>query len=161
MTRRPARLATILIATACVCCAGRRVMDDATFARLEARFVRDSIVIDSLERLVTMDSLFRLYRTVVTTRRAPVPLVSAVSCEFTRQSFLHGKIPALRRLRRMLDTIYADQGITGMERAGSYFFSFAPRSGYISTSDCGKLPPPFPDSVSGVATYIEPKRPKR
>lgn len=75
---------------------------DSTAYESELRvYLRDSTVLDSLSRLVPLDSLDRLYSAI---ERSPqsMPLKEAAVCEVLRLGRLHGAMPlrlAMARLR--------------------------------------------------------------
>lgn len=116
--------------------------DSAYTSRL-AQWLRDSVVLDSMTRLVNTDSLFRLYRRALEPGRVTVALVQQVSCEEERLAIGHESIPAQRAIRAVRDTVYRDHGIRDGFR---YFASRAPAEGVIEggRGRCGPYPPRAP-----------------
>ena len=127
--------------------------------RLE-KFIRDSALIDSLARPVRTDSLYRLYRLALRPSGTDSVLLNAIGRERLRIGFIHGNVPALRRVHAMLDTVFADRGIHEWRKAERFLLSSAPRTFIVSTDACGRLPPNIGDVVNGTHIDVEPVRPR-
>jgi hypothetical protein len=144
---------TVVLALASLGCrsrqAGERVGPadslpaDSAYASRLARWLRDSVVLDSVTRLVNTDSLFRLYRRALEPGQVTVALVQEVSCEEERLAIGHESIPAQRAIQAVRDTVYRDHGIRDGFR---YFASRAPAEGVIEggRGRCGPYPPRAP-----------------
>jgi hypothetical protein len=112
--------------------------DSAYKARL-AQWLRDSVLLDSMTRLVNTDSLYRLYRRALEPPGVTLALMTDVSCEEVRLKIRFGSVPAGRAIHVVQDTMYRDRGIRdGM----GYFIAHAPAEGVIelSPSRCGPYP---------------------
>ena len=120
--------------------AGRSI-PDSVYQQQLADWLRDSVVIDSMARLVRTDSLYRLYRRALDPSGATIELVQQVWCEELRLSLKYGTIPSDEAIDRLLDTVYQDRGISnGFE----YFAARAPSHGVVESSACGSNLPRAP-----------------
>jgi hypothetical protein len=131
--------------------------EDSLYASNLKKYIRDSVVLDSLTNLVNTDSLYKLYRRALEPAGADQALVQAVYCEETRLGLVHGTIPWKRAVARMLDTVYRDRGVKDAFR---FFAARAPASGKVESGPCEPLPSPSPVDVNGTRTDVEPYRPQ-
>ena len=132
--------------------------DSATYETQLSRWRHDSLVIDSLGRLVPMDSMYRLYRTMLTTPR-PLDYVPAVICLTGDLVWRYGSRPYSVGRRRMNDTLWKkgeEAAARAMEDRTSRYATIT-----IDTEKCSLLYKikHAPDSVDGVSLEIEPRRP--
>lgn len=132
--------------------------DSATYEAELSRWRHDSLVIDSLGRLVPMDSMYRLYRTMLT---APTPIdyVPTVMCLTGDLVWRYGSRPYSAARKRMNDTLWKkgeEAAARAMEDRTSRYATIT-----IDNEKCGLLhrSDHAPDSVSGVSLEIEPLRP--
>lgn len=79
--------------------------DSAAYVRASAKWVRDSVVRDSISRTINTDSLYRLYHRMLNATD-PVPVMLLVNCERGRLTWTYGLEPALHALQRMQDTLW-------------------------------------------------------
>jgi len=115
-------------------------------------------VIDSLGRLVPMDSMYRLYRTMLT---APTPIdyVPTVICLTGQLVWRYGSRPYSAGRKRMNDTLWKkgeETAARAMEDRTSRYETITidnDKCGFLRRSDHA------PDSVDGVSLEIEPPRP--
>lgn len=135
------------------------IRDSAYKARL-AQWLRDSVVLDSMSRLVNTDSLYKLYRRALEPPGVTLALMTEASCEEVRLNIGFGPIPASRAIRAVQDTMYRDRGIRdGM----GYFIAHAPAEGEIEggRSRCGPYPPAAPKVIGTTRLDTElPQRPR-
>jgi len=68
------------------------------------KWVRDSIVRDSISRTINTDSLYRTWRRMLHAPD-PVPLMGLIYCEGARLAWRYGTIPSLAASERMEDTL--------------------------------------------------------
>jgi hypothetical protein len=125
-----------------------------------SHWLRDSVVLDSMTRLVRTDSLYALYRRALDPGGVPESLVTAVVCEERRLGIRYGAIPSRRAISAMQDTVYADHGIDDGLR---YFTAQMPNSGMIigGRSVCGPNPPAAPRMIGVTPLDTElPPRPQ-
>jgi hypothetical protein len=136
----------------------RWAQDSATYETQLSRWRHDSVVIDSLARLVPMDSMYRLFRTMLTAP-SPIDYVPSVLCLTDDLVWRHGSRPYSAARKRMNDTLWKK----GEEAAANAMEERVPKSGEITidTEECGLLrrSDHAPDSVDGVALEIETPRP--
>jgi hypothetical protein len=138
----------------------RWAQDSAMYETQLSRWRHDSAVIDSLARLVPMDSMYRLFRTMLT---APTPIdyVPSVICLTGDLVWRYGTRPYSMARKRMNDTLWKN----GEEAAAQAMEDRVPKSGEITidTEKCGVLrrSDHAPDSVDGVSLEIQPPRPVR
>lgn len=135
------------------------IVDSAYNARLTS-WLRDSVVLDSMTRLVNTDSLYKLYRRALEPPGVTLALMTEVQCEEVRLEIRFGSIPGSRAIRAVEDTMYRDHGIRdGM----GYFIAHAPREGVIETgrSRCGPYPPAAPRAIGTTRLDTDlPQRPR-
>jgi len=132
--------------------------DSATYETQLSGWRHDSLVIDSLGRLVPMDSMYRLYRTMLT---APTPIdyVPSVICLTGETAWRYGSRPYSAARRRMNDTLWRkgeEAAARTMEDRTSRYSTIT-----IDMEKCGsrRNSEHAPDSVSGVSLEVEPPRP--
>jgi len=127
---------------------------DSVYASRLARWLRDSVVLDSMTRLVNTDSLFRLYRRALEPGQVSLEVLQEESCEEERLYIEHGSVPAKRAIRAMRDTVFRDHGIRDGMR---YFISRAPAEGVIEggARRCGPYPPRAPDFIGATRLDTE------
>lgn len=75
--------------------------DSAAYDTALTQYLRDSTVIDSLAQAVPVDSLRKLYQALASNRESAA-LESAVLCEMSRLSDVHGSIPSGIAIERVL-----------------------------------------------------------
>ena len=111
-----------------------------------ARWLRDSVVLDSVTRLVKTDSLYKLYRRALEPPGVTLALMTEVSCEEVRLDIRFGSVPASRAIHAVQNTMYRDRGIRDGMR---YFIAHAPAEGMIEggRSRCGPYPPAAPKAI--------------
>ena len=119
---------------------------DREYRAAVANWKRDSAVVDSLAKLVNIDSLVNLTRHVIRARTFN-PYAQAIACQFFRLSWRHGSRPSLLAIGRA-----KERHFTQDERAVYDRLSVAGngRMTELSEQACGPLGPPAPDSVAGV-----------
>jgi len=78
--------------------------DSAQYVRDSTKWVRDSAVRDSISRAANTDSLYHLYRRMLTAVD-PIPIMALVNCETGRLTWEYGGPPALGAMSRMYDTL--------------------------------------------------------
>jgi hypothetical protein len=111
-------------------------------AELE-RFKRDSVVIDSLSRLVDTDSLEKLTAAALSANDER-PYRQEITCEYLRQSWRHGSLPA-QAARARLRTSMSEADRRRLDRisgTGSGVYELSERA-------CGPLGPRAPSEVGG------------
>jgi hypothetical protein len=116
--------------------------------------LRDSIVLDSMTRLVNTGSLYRLYRQALEPPGVTLSLMTEVSCEEVRLMIGFGSVPARRAIHAVEDTMYRDRGIRdGM----GYYIAHAPAEGIIEggRSRCGPYPPAAPKAIGATRLDTE------
>ena len=132
--------------------------DSATYETELSRWHHDSLVIDSLGRLVPMDSLYRLRRTMLTSPN-PVDYVPLIICARSELRWRYGSRPYEVAQKRMDDTLWQK----GEDAALRAMWDRVPGSGAVSIDmeKCGsrRTSEHAPVSVSGVSLEIEPTRP--
>jgi hypothetical protein len=79
--------------------------DSGAYEAALAIWLRDSAVVDSVSRTVDTDSLYRLYRRLLTDPN-PAPLVQEIACEEWRLRRRYKPLPFEAAERRMLDTVW-------------------------------------------------------
>lgn len=153
--------AVLALATICTACQRRETPDDrpevqAYRAKLE-QWRRDSMVIDSLSRLVNIDSLVRLRRLALQagSERA---FRQEMLCEFYRLSRRHGYRPAQRAAERV-DAAFSAEELTRYDqikaRTGSGLYR-------VSDTACGPIGEMAPQDIDGVSLTeprIRPRHP--
>jgi hypothetical protein len=150
---RETEMRVVLLLASLVVCACRdneppRPTDTSDAAQYRAYMRRDSQVIDSLSRLASTDSLYRLNRRLLTTPR-PDSLVQAILCERARIFDKHGSRPSEIAIQRMIDTAW-----NGVERSRIEDVERQLASGIafeVSERTCGQLPILAPDSINGIS----------
>lgn len=138
---------------------GSLVPGSAYNARL-VLWLRDSIVLDSMTRLVNTDSLYRLYRRALEPGGVNNALMTAVACEQVRLKIGFGSVPAGRAIEVLQDTMYLDRGI---HDGGGYFVAHAPAEGTIELSParCGPYRVAAPKTIGTTRLDTElPPRPR-
>jgi hypothetical protein len=127
--------------------------DSAKFEATLAKYLRDSLVIDSIARSVTTDSLEHLYQKALTAER-PELVIQEISCERHRLIWRYGIVPAQVAMDRAEDRAWSDRvAVARME-------SRMPHSGFLSSDRCTEPEgEPMPDTLSGVSTQRELVRP--
>lgn len=113
----------------------------------------DSLVIDSLSRLVNTDSLYRLNHALITATDIP-GLLQAAACEQSRLVRRHGVRPLELALRRMEDTLWKNGPADGNSRIASRIT--APGMVTVGERACGSNGPVRPESVDGVMLCCPP-----
>lgn len=83
--------------------------DSTRYVQESTKWVRDSIVRDSISRTINTDSLYRTYRRMLDAAD-PVPLMGLIYCEGARLAWRYGAIPAVAATERMEDTLVATGG---------------------------------------------------
>jgi len=136
----------------------RWAQDSTIYETQLSHWRHDSLVIDSLARLVPMDSMYRLHRTMLTAR-SPIDYVPSVICLTGDIVWRYGSRPYSAARKRMNDTLWKK----GEEAAANAMEERVPKSGEITIDNdkCGVLrrSDHAPDSVDGVSLEIEPLRP--
>jgi len=148
------RYVMAIFAVACHVPMGTRTTSDTTRLREFREYAaRDSVVIDSLARLVNTDSLYRLNRRLLDTTVTIKPLVQEILCERRRIVRANGFRPAEIALRRLMDTVW-----TRDERKRVRIDERMPSAGFIEVSErmCGPFPPGSPSTVNGFSLFNEP-----
>jgi hypothetical protein len=88
----------------------RWTRDSAQYAQDSSKWVRDSVVRDSISHSVDTDSLYRLYHRMLVAED-PVPIMFLVNCEGLRLMWKYGGLPANDAMTRMTDTLWRkDEG---------------------------------------------------
>lgn len=82
----------------------RWLRDSTDHAIALARWIRDSVVIDSIARTINTDSLYHLEHSMLLTGDRRLPQEAA--CEEFRLAWRHGGNAALVAMKRMEDTIW-------------------------------------------------------
>lgn len=119
-SRRAKRIACVPIALA-ICASSVAAQSDsaaaANFRRDSIRYVRDSISIDSLSRIVPADSLRRLYELLY---RAPDPrpIAQEIECEAFRQFLAYGAAARIAQ-KRVRDAVVARLDADAEDRLSS------------------------------------------
>lgn len=132
--------------------------NDSGYQRSLAEWLRDSVVLDSMTRLVKTDSLYRLYRRAAEPSGVSLAVVQEAWCEGIRLSATFGVVPAERAEKRLLDTVYRDLGVRDGFR---YFAAKAPASGLIESNHCRFPRAKILDSVGRTSLNEElPPRPR-
>lgn len=129
--------------------------DSATYETQLARWHHDSLVIDSLGRLVPMDSMYLLYRAMLTAPR-PTDYLPTGICLAAHLVGRYGSRPYHAAHKRMNDTLWKkgeEAAVRAMEERTSSYEAIT-----IDNDKCGLIYQ-GPDSVSGVSLEIEPSRP--
>jgi hypothetical protein len=136
----------------------RWAQDSAIYETQLGRWRHDSLVIDSLARLVPMDSMYRLYRTMLTAP-SPIDYVPSVLCLTDDLVWRYGTRPYSTARKRMNDTLWKK----GEEAPARAMEDRVPNSGAITidTKNCSVLrrSDHAPDSVVGVSLEVQPPRP--
>lgn len=118
----------------------------AYLAKLE-EWRRDSAVIDSLARLIDIDSALALRRAVLLAG-TEMPYRQAIVCEFDRRAFQHGLRPAEFANKRL------DSALTPEERTRYQRISSTGAGLYeVSDSVCGPMGVRAPKEVHGVSLF--------
>jgi hypothetical protein len=138
----------------------------AKFVRDSIKWVRDSVVIDSISRTINTDSLYHLYRAQLRAEN-PVPLEAAINCERTRIHWVYGSNAAKDAIDRMIDTVYGKSDEAAGRRVSARLGSMTPAE-MISVAPgqrvCGKTSQwgrMHPDSVNGTRLSGRTGRPTR
>jgi hypothetical protein len=104
MLRTTSSLLGWLLVGACVAPSPEQIArwkkDSARYAGDLRKFLRDSIVVDSIARSIPMDSMVNLYR-VLPTDPNPAHITQEIACEEHRTSFRYGVLPEILASRRM------------------------------------------------------------
>lgn len=137
---------------------GETLIPDSAYNARLASWLRDSIVLDSMTRLVNTDSLYKLYRRALDPPGVTLALMTDVSCEEVRLKIGFGSVPARRAIQAVHDTMYRDRGIRdGM----GYFVAHAPSEGTIElgSARCRPYPPAAPRAIgtTRLDTELPPK----
>lgn len=156
MIRSTRAICVVLVVFAC----GGQPSDDTrpdmiAYAAKMEEWKRDSAVIDSLARLVNIDSLVQLRRAVlaVGTER---PYRQASMCEFHRLSWRHGRRPAAWARR------WVDSAFTSVERRRFDEISSATGAGLyeVSNTACGPMGQQAPEAIAGVSLSQSARKPR-
>lgn len=136
----------------------RWAQDSSMYETQLSHWRHDSLVIDSLARLVPMDSMYRLYRTMLTAP-SPIDYVPSVICLTGELVWRHGTRPYSAARKRMNDTLWKKgeaAAVRVMEDRTSRYETIS-----IDTEKCGsrRRSDHAPDSVDGVSLEIEMPRP--
>lgn len=101
------RTSTVVAAalTAVAACSSPRDLPPGASRAEVEQWRRDSTVIDSIAATVQVDSMYRIYRTMLTATN-PSVFESARLCELARLSRLHGEKAANLAVARMEDTVW-------------------------------------------------------
>lgn len=127
------------------------------------KWLRDSVVRDSVSRMINTDSLYRLH--LVEAHAAnPIPIVGKALCEQARLSFVYGSLPAEAAVKRMEDTLTRVVDKKDRERIDA-------RLGHLSVDEqmslgigrakCGDWGPVGPTSINGTELDEATGRPLR
>lgn len=133
--------------------------DSAAYETRLSRWLRDSVVIESLSRSVSTDSLYHLYRAMYVAQN-PRVYVEPIMCFESDLVWRHGRAPAEVAMRRLMDTLWKPgegDGLKVIERR-------MPTSALFSMSDsiCGPaVGRRSPDTVSGTWLGFRFARPAR
>lgn len=139
----------------------RWAQDSSMYETQLSHWRHDSLVIDSLARLVPMDSMYRLYRTMLTAPN-PIDYVPSVICLTGDLVWHYGSRPYSTARKRMHDTLWTK----GEEAAARAMEDRVPKSGVVTIDNekCSLLrrSDHAPDSVlleSQPPRPVPPKRP--
>ena len=136
-------------------------IDSTAYERAMTKWISDSLVIDSVSRLINTDSLYRLNRNKVFAAD-PYPFLQPIACERFRLVRRFGALPLEHAMARMNDTLWKgipDFTIKRYEATKSH-----PVSTVVGDDACGVRGPVGPFVVTGVsmnASEGRPKPPKR
>ena len=132
--------------------------DSTTYETQLRAWQHDSLVIDSLGRLVPMDSMYHLRRAMLTAPR-PVDYVPLIICARSGLRWRYGSRPYEAAQKRMDDRLSKE----GEEATLRAMWERVPRSGAITIDmeKCGsrRSSEHAPDSVGVVSLEIEMPRP--
>jgi hypothetical protein len=132
--------------------------DSAMYETKLSRWRHDSLVIDSLGRLVPMDSMYRLYHAMLAAPR-PIDYVPMVICLTGELVWRYGSRPYSAGRKRMNDTLWKkgeEVAARAMEERTSKHETIT-----IDNEKCGSLrrSDHASDSVDGVSLELEMPRP--
>jgi len=165
-SRRQRAKSSIVIATIVLCCRGRAPdpsadedwrIDSTAYERAITKWNSDSLVIDSVSRLIDTDSLYRLNRNKVFAAD-PYPFLQPIACERFRLVRRFGALPLEQAMARMNDTLWKgipDSTIRRYEATKS-----RPVSTVIGEEACGARGPVGPFVVKGVSMNASEGRPQ-
>ncbi len=89
--------------------------DSARYLADSTKWVRDSIVRDSILRTINTDTLFRDYHRMLAAAD-PVALVGQVECECSNVLWHYGGLPGIAAIDRMMDTVWRRDDTTAVRR---------------------------------------------
>jgi hypothetical protein len=131
----------------------RVVAYQAAVTRFEhdsAKWVRDSLVRDSISRTINTDSLYHLYH-VMLLATEPVPIMSLLHCEKCRLGWKYGIEPTLAAEARMYDTLFTPaEHKMAHEKDDQLVITPAQQMTLgVGPKRCGPLGPLRPDTADG------------
>jgi hypothetical protein len=129
----------------------------ASYEKALGAWRRDSAVVDSVSRTVDTDSLYRLYRALLTADD-PAVAYEEIACEAWRIERRYHERPANAAVRRMLDTVWRSGDADALRELNGRFP--APKQVRIEHSVCGYPGEPVgPPEVNGTSMTFEKPRP--
>jgi hypothetical protein len=141
---------------------GPWAQDSARYATVLTKWVRDSVVRDSISRTINTDSLYRLYHRMLHAAD-PVPVLFRVTCEADRLLWTYGGIPGTAALKRMSDTLYAPDEVEAAKQVMLRLQRMSPQelaTTGTSPARCGGWGPRHPNFVDGTALDAMTDRPR-
>lgn len=134
--------------------------DSTAYETAMVTWRHDSLVIDSVSRTIKTDTLFGLYRRMISAP-TPYPWLQRISCARARLTWKYGALPTERAVQRMRDSLW--NGVADSIRARYESTEGHPVSVVIGPETCGSFGPKGPSVVNGVhmsAAGPRPTRPK-
>lgn len=130
--------------------------DSAVYTRRLALWQRDSVVLDSISRTISTDSLYRLNHALLTTVN-PAGAERRIMCEEIRLGWRYGEAAAEVAMNRMRDTLWTPNEqatVHGIEQRLPQPMVLEYRRG-----SCGDLGPRAPDMVDSTRLDVASRRP--
>lgn len=131
----------------------------ASYEKALAAWLRDSTVVDSVSRTIDTDTLYALYRKMLTAPD-PAAIYQEIACEEWRLSRRHHSLPTAAAVRRMMDTVWRRDEAELVRLMNARL----PKPGHVSAGhwSCGyRGEESGPAEVNGTSLAFEKPRPVR
>jgi hypothetical protein len=135
--------------------------DSARYAAALAKYIRDSLVIDSIARTINTTRLRQLYRQQLHAEQ-PVVLQAEILCERTRLATRHGLMPSEAAIRDMKAALWRPEERDAVRAMEERF----PKTAVIGAHPSCRAGPAAPEELNGtplrslILRPIPPRRPR-
>lgn len=135
--------------------------DSAKFVTDSAKWVRDSLVRDSISRTVNTDSMFHDYHRMLDASD-PIAILSRIECEPRELAWRYGAIPGLDAVHRMHDTVFKHDDAEKVKRMWAKVENMSQaQQASLGRCDMSTWGPMMPELFEGTDVNALPGKPAR